>query len=252
MVSDGMVSITRLFRRLYSLTKWRTSREISSFRFRNDGTRIAREKHALSLEQIQRLLPELQESIRTMVLVGLLAGLRVGEILALRWQDVDFVGDQLRVQQAIYRGLIGTPKTKSSCRTIPLPPTLVAALQRHYAASEKRDGLVFVTRNGTPHSDTNLLLRHLKPAGARVGMPWLSWHTLRHTHATLLQQSGATPKEAQAQLGHANVTTTLSIYTHLIPEHQRAAVNNLGELVTNGDELGIWSGRSEANSLILQ
>jgi len=93
----------------------------------------------------------------------------------------------------------------------------------------------------TPHNDSNLLNRHLKPAGKRTGAPWLSWHTFRRTHATLLSQAGASPRDAQAQLGHADIGTTMNIYTQPTPDHQRAAVERAG-LVTNGDEFAI-SGR---------
>jgi hypothetical protein len=85
-------------------------------------------------------------------------------------------------------------------------------------------------------NDTNLLLRHLKPAGEKIGAPWVSWHTFRRTHATLLQLAGGSAKDAQAQLGHSRITTTLGIYTIPVPAHQRAAVEKLSQLVTNGDE----------------
>ena len=87
-------------------------------------------------------------------------------------------------------------------------------------------------------NDTNLLHRHLKPAGVKIGMPWLSWHTLRRTHATLLQVAGASLRDAQAQLGHSKMSTTLEVYTLPIPAHLREAVENLSQLVTNGDEFG--------------
>ena len=102
-----------------------------------------------------------------------------------------------------------------------------------------RDGHAFQafhTRTGKPHSDTNLLLRALKPAARQIGAPWLSWHTFRRTHATLLQAAGGSLKDAQAQLGHTQLSTTFEIYTLPIPAHQREAVENLSRMVTNGDE----------------
>jgi integrase len=197
------------------------------------------DKQALTTEQCQRLLVALPEPVRTMVLVGILAGLRVGEILGLSWQDVDLPDRTLRIRQAAYRGSVGSPKTKGSKRTLPLPDSLVEALRQHYDASPLRDGLVFPTRSGMPYSDSNLLARHLKPAGKQIGAAWLSWHSLRRTHATLLSQSGASPKDAQAQLGHAHISTTMDIYTQPTPQHQREAVDRLAQLVTNGDELAI-------------
>ncbi len=198
------------------------------------------EKHALTAQQSQNLLAILPEPVRTITLVGIMGGLRVGEILGLQWQDVNFASRTIRIQHAVYRGVLGTPKTKGSRRTIPMPEPLARALQSHFDQSENRSELVFSTRTGKPYSDTNLLARVLRPAGVKIGAPWLSWHTLRRTHATLLSESGASPKDAQAQLGHAHISTTMDIYTQPTPQHQRDAVNRLSELVTNGDELPIW------------
>ncbi|HEX2710877.1 MAG TPA: site-specific integrase [Candidatus Acidoferrales bacterium] len=197
-----------------------------------------REKHVLSPDQISQLLALVREPFRTMVLLGILTGMRIGEILGLRWKDVDFASGQIRVEQAVYRGLIGSPKTKGSRRILPLPEfltTVLADLCRDSTRPQK--DLVFQTRKGTPHSDTNLLHRELKPAGRQIGAPWLSWHTLRRTHATLLQAAGGSLKDAQAQLGHSKLSTTLEIYTLPIPAHQRVAVEKLWDLLTNVDDL---------------
>ncbi len=199
--------------------------------------KAVREKHVLLPEQILALLAALEEPARTMVLVGVLTGLRVGEILGLRWRDVDFNSGEIRVEQACYRGLIGTPKTKNSRRILPMPDSLKDELKHLREKAASGEHLVFQTRNGTPFSDTNLLHQHLKPVGKKLGMPWLNWHTLRRTHATLFQQAGGTLREAQAQLGHSKMSTTLEIYTISIPQAQRKAVENLSDLVTNGDEL---------------
>jgi integrase len=82
----------------------------------------------------------------------------------------------------------------------------------------------------------NLLLREIKPAARKIGLPWVRWHSFRRTHATLLQLAGGSAKDAQAQLGHAQIGTTLNLYTVPLPAHQRAAVERLSGLVTNGDE----------------
>jgi integrase len=89
-----------------------------------------REKHALTPSQIPCLLELLKEPARTMVLLGILTGMRVGEILGLRRTDVDFLSGQIRIEQANYRGISGTPKTKGSKRTLPIPRGLVAPLAR--------------------------------------------------------------------------------------------------------------------------
>ena len=161
---------------------------------------------------------------------------------------MNFSSGQIQIEQACYRGLLGSPKTKGSRRTLPLPSALLIPLARIYAHAKRigEDDLVFQTRNGTPLNDTNLLHRHLKPAGGKIGVPWLSWHTLRRTHATLLQMSGASLRDAQAQLGHSKMSTTLEVYTLPTPAHLRQAVETLSQLVTNGDELGQFAAKLPA------
>jgi integrase len=193
-----------------------------------------RKKDVLSLQQIRALLIILREPCRTMVLLGVLTGLRVGEILGLRWKAVDLLSGELRVEQAVYRGTVGSPKTKGSRRVVPLPESAINALSAFKGAGEE---LVFRTHEGTAYRDNNLLHRELKPAGVKIGAPWLSWQTLRRTHATLLQAAGGSLKDTSAQLGHSKLSTTHEIYTQPLPAHQRMAVEQLARLVTNGDEL---------------
>ena len=204
-----------------------------------------REKHALQPEQIPRLLALLREPVRTMVLLGILTGMRIGEILGLRRRDVNFSSGQIWIEQSCYRGVFGSPKTKGSKRMLPLPKGLVNPLVGTFERAKRtgEDDLVFQTRNGTPFNDTNLLHLHLKPAGVTLGMAWLSWHALRRTHATLLQVVGASLRDAQAQLGHSKMSTTLEVYTLPTPPHLREAVEKLSQLVTNGDEFGPFASK---------
>lgn len=196
-----------------------------------------KQRHVLTAQQIPVLMDNLREPFHTMVLLAILTGLRVAEILGLRWEDVDFSSSVIHVSQRCYRGQMDTPKTKSSKRSLPLPSPCLEALKRHRAKQlPNGSGLVFQTGKGTPYGDTNILHRELKPAGKKIGAPWLNWHTFRRTHATLLQFVGGSLKDAQAQLGHSKLSTTLDFYTFAIPAHQREAVQRLGELLTNVDE----------------
>jgi integrase len=211
-----------------------------------------REKQVLTLEQIANLLCVLQGAYRAMIAVGIFTGLRVGEILGLRWEYVDFERKQIHVRQTVYRGTVGTPKTKRSRRSVPMPEYLYNELAAHYRRSEQRDGpeLVFQTRNGTAFSDTNVLHRVIKPAGKAIGAPWLNWHAFRRTLCTLFQEAGGSVKDAQLQLGHANAAITLEHYTVGSSEQQRLTVEKLAQLVTNGDKsapmgVGITAGSQQ-------
>jgi integrase len=201
-----------------------------------------REKHVLTYEQISRLLEITEEPYRTMLLLAVITGFRVGEILGLRWKNVDFEANEIRVEESLYRGSVGSPKTKGSKRVVPMSKTLRARLLTLWEESAERstEQFVFHTRTGKPFSDTNLLHRVLKPTGAKIGAGWLNWHTLRRTHCTLFQDAGGSLRDAQAQLGHTKMSTTLELYTIPIDGRRRDTVEKLDELVTNGDELA-WA-----------
>jgi integrase len=89
--------------------------------------------------------------------------------------------------------------------------------------------LLFMTPPGTPLSSKNLYNRELAPARERIKEPRVSWHAFRHTHATLLTDVGESIKTAQAQLGHPDLATTLNLYTHVVPDSQRRAVERISE-----------------------
>lgn len=161
----------------------------------------------LTVEEVTRLLEALEEPGRTLVLTAVLTGMRVGELLALRWRNVDFEHKVIRVREAVYEGHNSTPKTQGGIRDVPVGPALDRALRQHSARSQTSDdSLVFPSRNGTYLRPGNLHKRHLLPACAKAKLPRFSWHEFRRTHATLLSDMGEPLKTAQAQLGHASLS----------------------------------------------
>jgi integrase len=179
--------------------------------------------------QVRQLLPELTEPCRTLVQLAVLTGMRIGEILALRWRRVDLLRGTLEVAETFSDGVFGLPKTRSSNRVIPMSEFLVGVLKTYLAgkvASSPED-LVFRTRTGTPLSPKNLYNRELAPACDRIKQPRVSWHSFRHTHATLLAEVGESIKTAQSLLGHSDLGTTLNTYAHVIPASQRRAVERV-------------------------
>jgi integrase len=183
----------------------------------------------LTEDQVRKLLAVLAEPGRTIVLTLLLTGCRIGEVLALRWRHVDLERGVLRIREGVYHGHFGTPKTASSIGDLPLGPQVVAALVRHQqqGSEPNPDALVFPNEKGGPLDTHNLLWRVLYPACQAAGVPRVSWHELRHTHATLLHAQGESMKTIQAQLRHSSARVTMEIYTHAIPQHQRDAVERL-------------------------
>jgi integrase len=126
-------------------------------------------------------------------------------------------------------GEFGSPKTKSSRRIIPMSSTLLAILEKHRSSSKSKtpDELVFQTPTGTPLDAHNLYNRELAPACDRIGLSRVSWHSFRHTHATLPSETGESLKTAQSLLGHSDLETTLAVYTHVVPDSQKRAVERV-------------------------
>ena len=188
-----------------------------------------RERRFLMPNQIRLLLDALPEPCRTLVLLAVASGMRIGELLALQWKHIDFLWGVISIRESLYEGTFGSPKTRSSLRDVPMSGPLKEALLAHRARSEnpEPEALLFASRNQTPINPKNLLRRVLQPTCKKLGLPPVSWHSFRHTHATLLSEAGESLKTAQAILGHSDLETTLNVYTHAIPESQRRAVERV-------------------------
>jgi integrase len=135
----------------------------------------------------------------------------------------------------LYRGKFGSVKAKSRRRNLPLSKSVMAGLMETRAKSKYTgpDDLVFDSRNGTPLSERNLLGRAIKPAGKELGIPWLSWHVFRHTHATLGEQIGMALSDRQAQMGHGDVRMTMH-YTHSDLNRRRQAIETMSDRLVGG------------------
>jgi integrase len=139
-----------------------------------------------------------------------MTGMRQGELVGLRWQDVDWTASKIRVRQSYVRGQFGSPKTRRSTRTIPMGDTLAAELERHFQRSAWQDDedLVFANPDtGKPLGRTKLVKRY-KDALKRAGLRELRFHDLRHCFGTTLASSGVPMKALQEWLGHRDSRTT--------------------------------------------
>lgn len=189
-----------------------------------------REPRYYRAPEIRRLLQNLEEPCRSVV-VAVSTGLRIGEILALRWKRIDLLIGTIEVAETYSSGEFGPPKTRSSRRTIPMSASLMEVFEHLRPVCCELDGLVFATAKGTPLNSKNLYNRQLAPACDVIGLPRVSWHSFRHTHATLLHEAGESLKTAQALLGHSDLETTLGVYTHAIPDAQRRAVERVARVL---------------------
>lgn len=197
-----------------------------------------REINPLDKEQAQKLLDfiEYDTNFYTLIYLDLYTGLRRGELLALKWKDIDLDNLRLHVRRSteVIRGgeikvRYNEPKTKSSIRTVDFDEDTAQKLLRYreYIKSHSNpEDLVFRLDNKKPmHPD--YVSRRFRRKRNKIGFDNLRFHDLRHTHATWLLQAGVNPKIVQERLGHQDVTITLKIYSHVIPSMQKDAVEKL-------------------------
>jgi integrase len=139
-------------------------------------------------EDFVRLLKHLNEPYRTMVRLIAATGLRIGELLALRWSALDLELASLAVRESVFEGKFQLPKTLTATRTIPLGRHAVATLKAHRERANRTapDDLVFGNRGGKPLRESKLLRNVLQPAGERAGVGRVKWHQFRHIHSSLL------------------------------------------------------------------
>jgi integrase len=178
------------------------------------------------------LLEKLPEPSKSLVWLLVLTGLRVGELLALRWQDVDLKAGVLRVRRTLYEGHFDEPKTRSSARAVPLGPQGNLILSKFKPESlANAEALVFQSSRGTPLCRRNLSNRQLIPVCEELKIAGLNWHSLRHANATLLDSVGTPLGTVQALLGHSSAEITRSVYVHSPPAGAREAVEKVEALL---------------------
>jgi integrase len=176
-------------------------------------------------------------------MLAISTGLRRGELLGLRWKDVDLERATLRVGRALVRErghyTLGETKTRRGRRQINLTPRTVNALRVHRkkqleekmrrADLYKDHGLIFASGVGTLVHPENMVRRSFKPLLERSGLPEIRFHDLRHTCATLLLGRGVHPKLVQELLGHATIAMTLDTYSHYLPSMGDQAAGAMGD-----------------------
>jgi integrase len=177
-----------------------------------------RERRYLTRAELVRLLNEVPPKWRPLFELLAASGLRISEAVGLRWSDLALDGDtpHLQVNRAIVKGAIVAPKSRHGARLIPLTPELAATLRADRPDGAAGDAFVFPGRDGAASDQGSLRRRVLVPAAERAGLTGVGFHTLRHTCASMLVESGLSPLRLQRWMGHHSPAFTLETYGHLI------------------------------------
>lgn len=191
----------------------------------------------LEVEELVALLNALELRERVAVFLDFGIGARRGELQGLKWSDFDFEKAVLRLQRSIVLQHVGKLKTEASEKPIPLSPSLIGDLQiwRQETPYAKDSDYVFASpfKKGTqPYWMSQIMQHIIKPVAAKIGIKKrISWHTLRRTYASLLQDHNEDPKVVQELLRHANFSITMNIYTQAMTGKKRRAQSNVVEMV---------------------
>jgi len=213
---------------------------------------LPEEPRPLTAEEARRLLAAAAgDWYEPLWRFGLETGVRIGEALALRWEDVDFTDGVVRIERTVSRQTYSRygesrPKSLAGRRVIPLSPAALDRLRRHHEAEVERrrldpawnpEGYVFPSVQGR-RLNARLVNDKLAELCRRLGIAERTYHDLRHTHGTLLIAAGVDPRTVQQRLGHANVAITLALYVHPDAASHARAARVIGDLLAApGDKI---------------
>jgi integrase len=183
----------------------------------------------LTPAEFKALLGKLVEPYKTMVITVACLGLRVCELLGLQWGDIDFENLTVKIQRSLCEGQVNETKTEASESALPLDPDLADMLLTHKRVAQYAgdSDFVFAGSGGAPPWPDGILTDHLKPAAGAAKIGNIGWHTFRHTYSTLLHALGTTPAVQKELLRHADIQTTLNIYTQAISAEKRRAASKV-------------------------
>jgi integrase len=196
----------------------------------------------LNIEQLRSLLEHLKEPGKTAVLLDILTGLRVSELLALKWSDMDFENLELHVTRSISLQRVGPCKTEASQKPVPVDPELAGVLLmwRRQSAYPMDSDWIFASpasKGKLPYWSFSIFRVYIRPALKAAGITGkVGWHTFRHSLATILKSHGEDVKTVQELLRHANSSVTMNLYAQAVTDIKRSAQSKVARLVFKSEK----------------
>jgi integrase len=206
---------------------------------------VKTEARFFTSDQVRDIIALAQEPFKTMFCILALTGIRAGELLGLKEEDLDFDRRLIFIRRSVNRGLVQSLKSKASRKPLPMPQALAKTLKSFLENRQwNQDGWLFLNNRKRPFSGDKIVMLKLWPILDRLKILRCGLHAFRHFHSTMLLETGAAPQVAQAQMRHSDPRITLEVYSHVVPESQRKAVEKLAEILDpvgpKSDNPGEW------------
>jgi len=215
---------------------WLNDGENPIFAVRQSTKRV-RVTEPLEAAEFRALMLKLPQKMRVIGIVAATTGLRISEVLGLKWKDIDWKTLQMDVTRSVVDGIVGKCKTETSRKPVPIDSFTVGELLawKKETCYAKPEDWVFASERVQgkmpPWADT-LLDRFLQPAAKKAGISkWVGFHTFRHTYSTLLKANNEDVKVVQELMRHANISTTMNIYTKALTPAKREAQSRVVDVL---------------------
>jgi integrase len=183
-------------------------------------------RRTFTLPEVQQIIAAAPKQHKLLYHLAAETGLRIGELLALKWEDIH--DNRITVRRSLYRGRVGTPKSHAGYRTVTVSASLAAHLGAETGGSVRAlDNFIFTSRAGTPFRASNFCARCFRPLLRRLGIQG-SFHSFRHANATIMDELGTPMKVRQQRLGHSRASVTMDTYTHVSSQEEQHAADQIG------------------------
>jgi integrase len=198
----------------------------------------------LEVSEIYRLFDVLALRERAMVVTDALTGIRRGELMGLKWEDLDFIGSRINIVRSVVDCMEGPCKTEASRKHVPMDEHIAQVLMawRQESVYTKPEDWVWASphkKGQEPYWPQTIMNRFIRPAASAVGITkHIGWHTFRHTFSTLMSSMGVEAKVLQELMRHASIRTTMDSYTQVLDEAKRHAQKRLADLIMQTGKVG--------------
>ena len=189
------------------------------------------------LDEVDIILKNTSNDFKNLLGILFFTGMRIGELIALKWEDVDFQSDTISINKTVSAGAIGTPKTLSSDRDIEMLPQAKEFFLKQRLLTGIRDTFVFLNNKQSHYTQSSSLYSRFTSLVKKLNLEHRSLHNARHTFASVMLNNNIDPMWVSATLGHENVKITLEIYAHFLPRKEKIKIDFLEKRYKNGTVL---------------